>query len=360
MPARSLKAEARREARRWLCRSVSPYHPHRQLPEPSLWPDIIEAADRALLMPRLFEELRPLHGDLPGEVFDLLETVSLLNSERNRQIVDQTVAVIGTLNARGVEPVILKGNAILLTGGPNSGSRMVTDLDLWIPEPAGQQAALAALQAEGYRPTRPLAKFRLSDHHHYPSLHRPGTAARVEVHHRLTDRELDELFDEAAAARRVASVELGVGRLRLLDPLDGLAVSYIQSTYMAVPVFGLARVPFMKWVDFLDRLAAVGGPPPQTRRDSGLRGEDGPVDRMFFTALQSYFGYPYNGPRDETYVQRRERQLEGGWHGAWLPELLTSLGRDLASPKLFRLRSWRRAPLILQERVSLHRRRKGL
>jgi hypothetical protein len=55
------------------------------------------------------------------------------------------------LRAQGIEPVVLKGMALLIQGLAHAEERECADVDLWV-EPDQAQQALAALRAQGYQP----------------------------------------------------------------------------------------------------------------------------------------------------------------------------------------------------------------
>lgn len=349
--------ERRIAARAWLCRTVSAFADSREeLPDENLWREIIEAADSAMLLPRLWHDIGDRADRLPADVADFLRTVDALNQDRNERLHRQTCAVIARLNLVDVEPVLLKGNALLMTGGSRARARMVNDIDIWVPEDQGQRAAIAALERAGYAPRKPLEGFKKSDSHHYPPFFAAEGTARVELHHRLIRPVLDGLLDEQTASLRLRREMTDGLRFRLLDPDDALALSYVQSTHMAVPAFDTARVPLMKWVDFVDRAREMGRFPIGSRRDCGLAGPDTAIDLRFLTAAAIYFSLPYTGPRDERYVVDREARLDGRWLGIMLRGFV-------AGPRGFRSlhpSRWANWPRILRDRFREFRGSKGL
>lgn len=357
MPGKAASIVERKiAAREWLCRAVSPFAETPGLPDETLWVEIVEAADSAMLLPRLWHAIGDRADQPPARVAELLETVDALNQDRNDRMHRQTCEVIALLNAVDVEPVLLKGNALLMTGALKARARMVNDIDIWVPEADRHPAAIAALEYAGYAPKTPIAGFRKTDSHHFPPFFIDDGVGRVELHHRLIRPVLDGLMDEGMAAHRLVRVEAEGLRFRLLHTDDALALSYIQSTHMAVPAFDTARVPLMKWVDFVDRVADLGKAPIGSRTDCGLIGPDTATDTRFLTALSVYFALPYSGPRDTVYIEDRNARLGGHWIGIMLRGFL-------AGPFAFRsLRPsrWANWPRILRERYREYRGSKGL
>lgn len=344
-------------ARAWLCEIVSPFvDPQPDLPDETLWVDVLEAADSALLLPRLWHEIEARADALPVAVAELLAAVDALNQDRNARMRRQTCEVIALLNAVDVEPVILKGNALLMSGQLKARARMVNDIDVWVAEEKRQTAAIAALERAGYATKQPVAGFRKADSHHFPPFFIDGGAGRVELHHALIRPALRGLMDEDAAARRLERVEAKGLRYRLLHRDDALSLSYIQSTHMAVPGFETARVPLMKWVDFVDRVAETDKPAIASRADCGLVGPDTATDVQFLTALSVYFSMPYAGPRDLGYVENRNARLAGRW--IWI--MLRGLVSAPPAARSLHPSRWANWPRILRNRYREYSGTKGL
>lgn len=152
------------------------------------WEGLISAAATELLLPALHQRLREIGVNPPAEVSEFLAQVEDLNRERNAQIRGEAWAVAGLLNRIGIEPVVLKGTALLLTDAyPTPGCRYLRDLDILVPR-AQMGAAVAVLERDGYEAdTRDaMGRFR----HHYPQLQRPPaqdgfSSAPVELHYSL-------------------------------------------------------------------------------------------------------------------------------------------------------------------------------
>jgi hypothetical protein len=141
------------------------------------WDQTVRVAAREEVLPSL-------HGTLccPPEIADFFEAIHELNAERNRQLLEETETVACLLNKAGIEPVLLKGTAYLMTGVyPDPADRFLHDIDLLVSPPQSEQA-FEIIQRSGYEPYVPNpTAFVL---HHHPTLtqiHR----IPVEVHHSL-------------------------------------------------------------------------------------------------------------------------------------------------------------------------------
>jgi hypothetical protein len=160
------------------------------------WQTVILIANTELLTPALWVALRDrqLTKYLPADVYDYLSELYRLNKTRNAHLRAQVIEVMQQLNAIDIEPLLLKGAVGLFVetfGDP--GSRMMTDLDILVPEDAAQ-ACWNTLREIGYRPVEDRQDQRttgppLSDwpagyrqHQHLHPLHRPGEYGTVEIH----------------------------------------------------------------------------------------------------------------------------------------------------------------------------------
>jgi hypothetical protein len=353
-------------ARDWLCQCLSPYCALPEPPREDLWAEIITAADAAKVLARLAQDVQPLKAHVPVPFMELLDAVADYNEARNQQIVAQTRSVISLLNGIGIEPVLLKGNALFFQDPQSIRTRVVGDLDIWVTQDAQVQAAIELFLQQGYYPLTPLKEFEKDSLHHYPPFIRDDQPVRIELHHRLSRKDPDLLMDEARMLtrfRRVEEVESGLV-YQLLDPRDGLTHSYIQCTHMAAPHFHTGRVPFMKWVDFLDRCQTLGISTLTGRADCGVLGQDDDIDRQFFTAISDFFSIPYQGKRDETYLVVRaetlRRKSQRYWARDTVPEVLSGVLSAKALRNIFNPWRWKRSVLWLIAVINNHRSRDGL
>ena len=150
-----------------------------EVPEETLWPELIRVANLGWLVPALYISLRK-HGVLervPAEVRDYLALLHDRNLERNRRLKSQLIEATGALNAAGIHPILLKGGIQLFTSSEEDlGARMLSDIDINI-EPEKMAATKAALAKLGYREGSIPRE-----------LHRPDDAGELELHDRPSRR----------------------------------------------------------------------------------------------------------------------------------------------------------------------------
>ena len=137
---------------------------------------------------------------------DFFEDVRRAHLDRNLAIWGEMRLVVGWLNEAGIEPVLLKGSALLAAGVyEDLGHRYLIDVDLLVGE---EQVGVAAglLRARGYgaEDRDAWGYFR----HHYPPLSRPGSVA-FEIHHRMGLARCERVLGarEVMAGSRAAVVD---------------------------------------------------------------------------------------------------------------------------------------------------------
>ena len=102
---------------------------------------------------------------------------------RNLRLYAELAEVLAALSWRGVEALILKGAHLAATVYADPGARLIRDLDLLVRREA-LPAAVAALEALGYR--SPVGSLQLKvTSHHLPRYMRAGRTA-IELHWRLS------------------------------------------------------------------------------------------------------------------------------------------------------------------------------
>ena len=131
------------------------------------WEQVVHMASVHLVTPSLYWELaqKDLLPDLPTDLRDYLETLFELNGDRNNALRRQALELVRLLNSLGVEPVLLKGIAGLLTDLYDApGIRVIGDLDILVPEKS-LPTTIATLQVAGYF-FSPEQALRSRWHHH--------------------------------------------------------------------------------------------------------------------------------------------------------------------------------------------------
>jgi hypothetical protein len=144
------------------------------------WELLVECAGRHNVTPALAWCLMD-DARLADDVRAYLAAVVTLSGKRNERLLDGLANVVGMLNAFDIEPVLLKGGAYLVEGiYPAAGLRVVSDIDLLVPEDRAKQAA-AALDAIGFV----VAPILLPANHLHLPLMWDETGLHVELHTRV-------------------------------------------------------------------------------------------------------------------------------------------------------------------------------
>lgn len=110
-------------------------------------------ASNHLVTPWLQAELarRGLLAAVPAPWHTMLVAVAETNAARNARLLAQFDALCDLLNGAGIEPIVLKGTALLLEGDyPDPANRIISDIDVLL-QPDQREPALAVLREQGYR-----------------------------------------------------------------------------------------------------------------------------------------------------------------------------------------------------------------
>jgi hypothetical protein len=178
------------------------------------WDKIIQEANRHLVAPALYVCLRDQESlsSVPSDVKKYLRLLHDLNEERNRRLRLQAVETLGALNEAGVEPLLIKGSALLMVlPEQRLGTRMISDLDLVVDKGA-VEGSVARLLSIGYLP--------LPDPpgpHAYGKFYRPTDVGSLDLHLRPPGPTC--LFTESEPLRSASVEVLGV-RMKIPTPAE--------------------------------------------------------------------------------------------------------------------------------------------
>ncbi len=247
----------------WLCRAVSPLTQAGDVTPlaPADWPLVMRLADWHMLLPELYlAALR--HGDrlgVPQEMLETLEAFHFLNNERNDRLRAQMRHLSRAFSNAGIRHVWLKGAVWLLEdqGGPSG--RMMSDLDLWLPDRASHPAALQLLADLGFHrlPGQEDADWHMS--HHYAPRFSDDWPARVEPHHHIIDPRFAGLLPDEKLLDAVRWVEWEGAKIGIPGTTDRILHAMVQASVMAIPSFGTGRTPLMKGFDVVRLCAQHNG-----------------------------------------------------------------------------------------------------
>lgn len=124
------------------------YQPRR----PRDWAPLIQLASETLTIGTLADTVlgSDLEPDLAIEVKDLFIDVLRRVQKRNERIKDQLAELLPTLNAIGVQPILMRGIARIISS-PDERSRLLSDIDLLVPAERRRDCA-EALGKLDYQP----------------------------------------------------------------------------------------------------------------------------------------------------------------------------------------------------------------
>lgn len=157
------------------------------------WETLFAWADSLLIAPLLYARLQQkgMTTDCPADFIAALHAMHDANQARNRQHRAILLDALHHLNQAGIVPVLIKGAHALLGLLPDANERIISDIDILIPDGKVLEAK-AALMAAGFYPqnSRHEIDDAIQHHHHISPLFHPARTGYVELHHSLYAAEL--------------------------------------------------------------------------------------------------------------------------------------------------------------------------
>ena len=168
----------------------------------------------------------------PGHPATVLEDGWTHESRHGAELLVRSRAMIAALNAAGIEPMLLKGMALVMGGIlPEPGQRWMVDIDLLV-HPEQLAAAIAVMESLGYRP-RPGS----TAPHHAPAM-----AGEVEIHFDMVVPALQAALPTDRAWRIATAVAADGLRYWLPSPEDAIVHVALHGQH-SNHVQPLARLP---------------------------------------------------------------------------------------------------------------------
>lgn len=192
------------------------------------WERFVQVGSQHLVLPALFTGFKR-HGLLeliPADLFEYLKKIHSLNYRRNEKILSQSGNITKLFNSRGIEPVFLKGAGHLFQGlYHDQGDRMMTDIDIMVPEPYIYDAASILLE-NGYLNDEDDKPEDFEGHHHLPGFYHPKAVAFVELHSSPLPAKYDKLMpvEEIIAEKE----RPGIDGAWVLSPKHQMILSFIH------------------------------------------------------------------------------------------------------------------------------------
>jgi hypothetical protein len=189
------------------------------------WDKLVQTASDETVLSVMHDSLTGLGlaHEVPADVANLFSTVKKLNLERNQRILSELKCISGFFNNAGIEPVLLKGAAYLLSGiYPDLSTRFLVDLDLLLPE-SDFPAAIKILKNQGYSCDAHPVETIIGNA--YPPLWRPQSV-EIDLHRSLCLGVCRSLLPGSEVVSKSVIHELDGVRLRIPSP-EHLVIHHI-------------------------------------------------------------------------------------------------------------------------------------
>lgn len=202
------------------------------IPKDANWDAIIALANSSLTITSLAAAVKDAEAHLAEDVSNYLSMIYARNTERNFRLKEQLAEVSATLNEIGIEPVVMKGSAILVSAAAEGlGDRLLTDLDILV-RAQDMPDASRALCRSGYEVE--LAPGQGSwpgnTKYHLPVvLIRPTDVAGIDLQCR--PKGPANFGDAEWLYRDSCVVELGGGRVRVPTPFAQIILFLLHDQF---------------------------------------------------------------------------------------------------------------------------------
>jgi hypothetical protein len=189
------------------------------------WQGLLYMANLQLCTPLWYVQLGRdgLLELLPRELARYLAALYLANVKRNQMMRSGLEEFLAAFSSAGIKVLLLKGAATFcddLYGDP--GARVMGDLDILVDKDQVQKAR-EILLGLGYCEGPDIDRFIYSmainyQHHHIPSLHKPGTPMTVEIHYRVSSGQAGRILPVESACCNVIASSLGEVEVSIFNP----------------------------------------------------------------------------------------------------------------------------------------------
>lgn len=147
------------------------------------WDLVVKVSTAHYVLPALYYNFKRLDflKYLPADLVKFMKNISILNKNRNIQIIKQANELNGLLLENDIKPIFLKGTGNLLEGLYDYiGERMVGDIDILLSKKDFLKT-IDILKKNNYEKQDSELDY-LQEFRHYSRLINPGNIAAVEIH----------------------------------------------------------------------------------------------------------------------------------------------------------------------------------
>ncbi len=222
---------------KFVCRCLSLHYDeddiadiHHQLTRGGLsWESVIYIANKYLVTPGLWSGLKGkgLEALLKDEIRRYLSELHAMNRNRNSHLRQQLLEAIGTLNAAGITPLLLKGSGQLAQPIHNDfGNRIMSDLDILVPSDQLSNA-LDALALKGYKELE--VSYDPQKLHHWAPLMRPGDYGTIELHQHALNKFVTHVVPTRSIWQAAETKSLDGVRFFLPSPTHSILICMLHS-----------------------------------------------------------------------------------------------------------------------------------
>lgn len=245
----------------WLCRLASPFSSRAQilaaLPRDPHWPTMVALAGWNGLLVGVYPalEAHDMREIVPGDALAAFAELHAQARLRRGEAAEQIARASRAFNAAGIEPLWLKGAALIVSDSPWAARRWMSDVDVWVG-PDRLDEATAVLQGMGYRHDARHPGSR--EHHLRPFFHASEPFA-VELHHALVPAMVAGMMPLWRVGARALHVEWRGARVAIPHPLDQ-AVHLASQARPSAAEYLHGRVKVRRVVEFTQLARDIGAP----------------------------------------------------------------------------------------------------
>ncbi|MDB4228226.1 nucleotidyltransferase family protein [Flavobacteriaceae bacterium] len=153
------------------------------------WDAVVKVSTAHYVFPALYCSLKRVDflKYLPQDLVNYMEYITVLNRERNQQILKQAQELNNLLLANNITPIFLKGTGNLLAGlYEDIAERMVGDID-FIFSKEDYPKAIAVLREFEFSEVEKREYYPLDEFRHYRRLQKKNSIAAIEIHSEFLD-----------------------------------------------------------------------------------------------------------------------------------------------------------------------------
>jgi hypothetical protein len=201
------------------------------------WKILFQLADGFRVLPALYVALerREILGSLDKEVYDFLEGVYELNLQHNQLLKREALFVIRLLNSIGIQPILLKGMAGLLSNlYEDEAERIIGDIDILV-NLSELPVVLEEMLDHGYICELEICDqvFNSNFHKHELTLMTESWSVKIDLHVRPMGASGSKAFISTDdASDRAEVVNLDGAHFLLPSPMFRLMHNFYHAQYL--------------------------------------------------------------------------------------------------------------------------------